>query len=255
MRVIGWLASALGVAGIVAGNGLASVVWVLKLNLQARLQDVRAVPEGGLDIATTLSDTIRDGLTEMSNQIVDVQGAASRLAHAPAADEASVAELGSAIDAFASGPYATFRTVYQRLRQRAIALGDALNRLGKSVPAATLPPAAVERLQTIDTRMLEVDASVTYLSQLGPAGLAEPGAAQGISERAAQAQESLGALIGAVSQLEGWIVEARDRLAERERHFNRMLNLGAVVVSVGGLLFAGLNVLLFQQGRRWSSRR
>ncbi len=58
-------------------------------------------------------------------------------------------------------------------------------RLGKSVPLATVPPAAVERLQAIDARMVEIDAPVTYLSQLGPTGLAEAGVAARVSERAA----------------------------------------------------------------------
>ena len=61
VRLVGWLASALGLVGIIVGNGLASVVWVLKLNVQARIRDLVALPDGGLDIATTLTETVAAG--------------------------------------------------------------------------------------------------------------------------------------------------------------------------------------------------
>ena len=57
-----------------------------------------------------------------------------------------------------------------------------------------------------------------------------------------------------VGGIEDWIGEARIRLAHQERRFFRWLKIGTVVASIAGLLFAGLNVLLFQQGRRWSNR-
>ena len=151
-----------------------------------------------------------------------------------------------------TGPYATFRSLYERLRERAIALGDTLAQLGRTVPRATVPASAVERLQALDARMVEIDASVTYLSQLGVAGLAEDGVASRVSERAVHAQETLSTVSQLIADVDQWIEGARERLAERERRVSRLLNAGAVAVSIGGLFFAGLNVLLYQQGRRWS---
>ena len=255
MRIVGWLASAVGVVGVMFGNGLASVVWVLRFNIQSRLRDLLAVPDGGLDIATTLTETVASGITEMSGQIIDVKAAADRLAAAPAGDASAVAGLASAIDTFVEGPYSMFRTVYQRLRERAMVIGESLTRLGTSVPLAKVPPAAVERLQAIDARMVEIDASVTYLAGLGPTGLVEPGVASTISERAARAEETLASMSELVTEIEQWIQDARERLEERQQRLFRWLTAGTAVASVAGLLFAGLNVLLFQQGRRWSGRR
>jgi len=255
MRVVGWLASALGLVGIIVGNGLASVVWVLKLNAQTRIRDLMALPDGGLDIAMSLTETVAEGITQMSAQVVDVQDAAERLATAPAGDPAAAAELTTAIDAFVTGPYATFRGLYVRLRERAIAVGDAVARLGDSVPMATVPPAAVERLQAIDARMIEIDASVTYLSQLGVDSLAQTGVAAGVSERAGHARETLATVSEGVADVDQWLQDARGRLEERQRRIFRWLNVGTLAASAAGLLLAGLNVLLFQQGRRWSSRR
>ncbi len=255
MRVLGWLASALGLLGVVFGNGLASVVWVIKLNIQARLRDLLAVPSGGLDIATSLTDLVAAGITEMSAQIGEVRQAADRLAQASTGDAAAAAELAAAIDTFVTGPYATFRSLYERLRERAVALGASLAQVGKTVPLANVPTSAVGRLQAIDARMVEIDGSVTYLSQLGVAGLVEEGVAPRVSERAAQAEETLAAVSQLMGEIDLWIEGARERLAERERRVSQWLNVSTVAASIAGLLFAGLNVLLFQQGRRWSSRR
>ena len=254
VRLLGWLASALGLVGIIVGNGLASVVWVLKFNVQARIRDIAALPDGGLDIAAALTDTVGSGITTMSEQVAAVQVAADRLVATPG-DAAVTAELSAAIDTFVNGPYAGFRALYLRLRDRAIAVGDAVGRLGSSIPLATIPPALVERLTGIDARMVEIDGSVTYLAQLGSVGVVDSEVASGISERALRAQETLTNVSGLIAEIGQWLEDARARLDERQRRFRRLLTLGTIAASVAGLLFAGLNVLLFQQGRRWSGRR
>ncbi|MCY7419292.1 MAG: hypothetical protein LH650_12525 [Chloroflexi bacterium] len=99
------------------------------------VRDLVAVPDGGLDIATTLTGSVAGGLTQMAGQLVDVQAAANRLDAEPAGDDAAAAELAT--------------------------------------PMIAVPPAGVERLQAIDERMIQIDASVNYLSQLGVAGLPE----------------------------------------------------------------------------------
>ena len=117
-----------------------------------------------------------------------------------------------------------------------------------------LPGVLVERLQGIDARLTEIDGALTALVEVGATGLAEPGVAARVSERAALAQERLAAISGLVTDIGTWMQEARERLAVQERRLSRALNVGALVASVGALFFAGLNVLLFQQGRRWSQR-
>ena len=75
-----------------------------------------------------------------------------------------------------------------------------------------------------------------------------------VAQRATTAQETLASVSELVGGIEEWIGEARIRLAGQERRFCRWLDIETVVASVAGSLFAGLNVLLFQQGRRWSYR-
>jgi hypothetical protein len=253
MRLAGWLASLVGLVGVVVCNGVASLIWVVKINVEGRARDLLAVPDGGLEMARTLTDAVATGIADLSEQIGVIKTRADQLVEAPVIDAAAAGDLEAAIDGFVNGPYATLRAVYARLRERATAVGTAIQGLGTSLPNA-LPGLLVERLQGIDTRLVEIDGALTALVQSGAAGLAEPGVAARVSERAALAQDGLATIAGLVTEIGDWMQEARERLAVQDRRISRALTIGAVVTSVLALFFAGLNVLLFQQGRRWSQR-
>jgi hypothetical protein len=254
MRLIGWLASAVGLTGVIVSNGLASLVWALKLNLQGRAHELIGVPDAGLERAIELTDTVASRLGDASARIGDIRAKADALAGAPGPDAAAATDLATAIDEFVNGPYANFRTIYAALRERASTVGDALQGLGKAIPTLTLPGVVVERLQAIDARLEEIDAAMTRLAGAGAAGLSEPGVAARVSEAAGAAQERLDTIGELVADFGGRMAETRERLVERDRRIARLLTVGAVAGSVVSLLVAGLNVLLFQQGRRWSRR-
>lgn len=260
MRLLGWLLSAAGLVGVVVGNGFASVVWLLKLQLETRLRDLMAVPDRGLQVAIPLVDVVRAGFTEMASQVDAVRSAAEGLATGraqgpdAAADVDAAADLARAVEDFARGPYATMRDVYSRVRGHALELGDTISQFGRSMPHAGVAAVIVERLTAIDARLQEVDASVSQLSQFDVAGLAEPGVAATVVERATRASETLGGIDTLIGELSAWLLDTRDRLVERDRRVARALTFGTIALSLLGLLFAGLNVLLFQVGRRWRCR-
>jgi hypothetical protein len=254
MRLVGWLASAVGLTGIIVSNGLASLIWALKFNLQGRAHDLIAVPDVGLERAIELTGSVVSGLAAASGQIGDIKVKAAALASAPVADAAAATDLATAIDGFTRGPYANFRATYSLLRERASNIVEALRGLGRAIPTLTLPGVVVERLETIDARLEEIDASMTSLAGAGAAGLSQPGVAARVAEGAGAAQERIDTLAELVTDLGGRMQEARDRLAERDRRIARLLTAGALAGSILSLCIAGLNVLLFQQGRRWSRR-
>ena len=254
MRFVGWLASALGLIGIVVCNGLASLVWVLRRDLQARAGDLLAVPDAGLEVAITLTDGVSGWLGDVVAHIADIRARADELVAAPVVDPVAANDLATAIDDFINGPYATMRSAYTGLRERAMAVSEALRGVGRAVPGLALSGVAAERLQAIDTRLAEVDASMTALAQADPAGLSEPGVAATVSERAALAEERFGAIAELVTDVEAWLRDTRDRVVDADRRTARLLTVGAVAGTILSLFVAGLNVLLFQQGRRWSRR-
>jgi hypothetical protein len=254
MVVLGWIASAIGVVGVVVSNGLAFLVWVLRSSLRGRARDLLAIPEGGLDAAIELAGTATDWIDEMAAGLGDVKAKADDLATAPVVDAAAATGLVASIDSFASGPYATVRVVYAALRERATGVGDALHGLGRSVPLLTLPELAVERLHAIDASLEDFDASVTRLSEAGAADLAQPGVAARVSEGAGAAQEKLAIVGEVVTDVGAVMQDGRRRLDETDRRISRYLTAGAVAGTLLSLFLAGLNVLLFQQGRRWSRR-
>ncbi len=255
MRVVGWIASLVGVAGVIVSNGLIPVVWMLRLQLVARFRDLLAIPDGGLGIAITLADTVTDRIAELSTQIGLVRAAAERLADAPGVDTpdtTAASDLAATIAVFIAGPYAQLRDTYARLRERASTLGDALASLSDAIPIISLPDAAVERLEAIDARMAEIDVAVTELAAADARELAQPGVATRIGERAAAAQASLATVNEHVAAITDRMEAARDRLVDHDHRVTRLLTVGALTGSAVALLNAGLHVLLYQQGRRWS---
>jgi hypothetical protein len=254
MRILGWSASTLGVIGVMAGNGLASVVWVVALNVRGRAHNLLAIPEGGLERAIELTDTVAGRIGDVSGLVADIKAKAVRLAEAPDIDPAAATDLATAISDFVTGPYADMRTGYAMVRERVTTVADAIEGLGRSVPFLTLPDVAVDRLQAIDARLVEFDTAITHLASAGVQGISEPGVAADISERAGNVLETLASVGERVTEVGARLQESRDRVAEADRRVARRLTAGAAAASIVSLYFSGLNVLLFQQGRRWSRR-
>jgi len=254
MRILGWLVSAVGLAGVVIANGLASLVWVLRRDLRARAGDVLAIPDAGLAAAGTLIEGVSAFLEQVAGGVADIRAKAEVLAADPLPDPAAASALAAAIDEFAAGPYATMRTAYVALRERAITASDALRGPRRAVPVLTASGLLAERLEALDARLRDVDASMTSLAALGAAGLAEPGVAATVSERAARTEERLAGIGELVAEVDAWALDARTRVADADRRAARLLTVGAVAGTLLSLFVAGLNVLLFQQGRRWSGR-
>jgi len=252
MKVIGWVASALGIAGVFTCNAATPVLWVLRFNLRSRASALFAIPAAGLEAAVTLSSSVADWLKDAGAGIDAVLRRAEALAGTDVADPAAAAALAAAIDAFSSGPYATLRTVYSALRERARAVSEAFDGAGRAVPAFAATDLVADRLRAIDARMEEIDTTMAALSALGPTRLAEPGVGAMVSERAALAAETLQKVGEAVSELEVWLHDGQERVAAAERRTGRALTIGALVGTALLAFAAGLNVLLFQQGRRWS---
>lgn len=252
MRILGWLASAVGIAGVFACNAVTPLLWVTRSNVRSRSRDLMAVPDAGLEAGIALTDTVTDWLGDASVGISDIKARADDLAAAPVVDAASAAGLAKAIDDFISGPYATLRTAYTGLRDRALNVGDTLRGIGRAVPGLAIAGAIADQLEAIDARMQGIDASMTSLAQMGSTGLAEPGVAATVSQRAVIASEHVQAIGQALTDVETWLQESRDRVIAADRRAARALTVGALVGTAGTLYVALLNVLLYQQGRRWS---
>ena len=255
MRILGWLASAVGLVGVVVFNGLAPLTWVLRADLRGRARDLLAIPDMGLEAAGALTGAATDWLGEASDGMAEIRAKADELVRAPVVDEVAATDLASAVDAFVTGPYARLRSVYARLRDRALAASEAIRGIGRAVPVLAITGVVADRLQEIDARLVEIDVTMTDLAALGPSGLAEPGVAATVSERAAGAEERIQAIGVAVAEVDTWLGTGRERVAAADRKSAILLTGGAAVGTGLCLFVAWLNVLLFQQGRRWSRRQ
>lgn len=254
MRIVGWLASGLGIVGVVISNGLATFVWLLLFEVRKRTHRLLAIPADGLERAVELTTSVSSQLTVSSQAVGDILAKADALANAPKVDAAAAQDLDAAIQAFVSGPYAEMRSSYTTLRERAAFIGDVLQGLSGSVPFLALPSMAVERLQALDARLVQFDLSIASLSQAGAAGLPQPGVAARVAERAANVQLVLDTLAELATDIGANLDDSHDRIAATDQRITRRLTAGAALVSGVSLFFSALNVLLFQQGRRWSRR-
>jgi hypothetical protein len=254
MRILGWLTSVVGLVGVVVFNGLAPLTWVLRADLRGRAKDLLAIPDMGLEAAGALTGAATDWLGEASDGIVDIRAKADALAREPAVDATAATDLATSVDAFVTGPYARVRSAYAGLRERALTASDALRGIGRAVPVLAVTGVIADRFTEIDARMLEIDASMSGLAALGPAGLAEPGVAVTVSERAAVAEERIQSITSTVAEIDAWLESSRERVAAADRKSVVVLTGGAAVGTGLCLFVAWLNVLLFQQGRRWSRR-
>jgi hypothetical protein len=72
-----------------------------------------------------------------------------------------------------------------------------------------------------------------------------------LSAAASQVRAGLAEVDGRIADVQGQIGEVQSRLEEASDRFGNLLGIGAILVALFGLYLAGLNVLLFQQGRRW----
>jgi len=254
MRILGWSASAVGLVGVVTCTTLMPFIWVIRGDLAGRSRKLWAVAETGLEAASSQTDTATAWLGDASHGVRRIAGTAVDLARGPHGDTAAATDLVGAIDAFVAGPYASLRTAYAGLRERAMTVDGMLAGIRDAAPMLAVGAAVADVLQEIDDRMLEVDASVTRLHEMGAADLTAPGTAIAIAEHAAAADLLLQAIGELVAQVRDWLQNGSDRVDAAERQSVRYLTIGAGAVTAVCLFVAGLNVLLFRQGRRLSRR-
>jgi hypothetical protein len=255
MRVLGWLAMALGLVGIVIGIALALGVWVIKPNIQARTQELVAAADSGLERAGALTDAVAVKLVELSNRVQDVKAKADALAAAPVFDGTLATALGTAISDFVSGPYANLRADYAALKERVTNAGESLKALDDAFPAVTLPGTAMERLQEMDAQLVQIDSQVSAIAQSVAEGYDGPGIAARVSERVTQVLDFLVSVGEKLTEVEARLQQTRDRLVTTNENIATALTLSAGATTLFGLYFAGLNLLLVRQGREWSRRK
>lgn len=254
MRLLGWLASGLGIAGIVASSGLVPLVWIARRNVLDRIRGLLAIPDGGLIIGDGLVRLVEDRVRQLDAEVATIGDAAHRVAAAPAPDPTDAITLATTIRTFVAGPYAELRNGYGRLRERGLAAGEALAGLTSAIPFLGIVDVAAERLQALDARFTDIDVAVTALAATGPELLADPSIAGRVAERADQTRQSLARIDALLGELATRMEDARDGLADRDVQMTRALTIGAIAGSLLALFGAFLHALLYQQGRRWSGR-
>ena len=253
MRILGWLAMALAVVGVVAGLALATGVWAIRTGIEDRAVELIVSADQGLERATELSAKVGSKLTDVSGQVADLSVRADELAAAPLVDPATRDQLATTISTFVEGPYADLQERYATLRERVLAIDAALSMLDQAIPAIELPGTIMERLTAIDERIMNIDTLITDVSGMATDRLSGPSVSAQLATQLDRAEELLATASGALAEVDARLAATDDRLTGADERIANLLTGVAVGATLFGLYLAGLNVLLFRQGRRWAA--
>ena len=252
MRIIGWLAMALSVVGIVLGIGMAAGIWVIRGELQTRVHELVASADAGLARSAALTDVVSGNIAAVSTRVGDVKARADQLVITPA-DGPIATGLATAINDFITGPYTVLRTEILRAagachdrRRAASGVGSRdprghATRYGDRTAAGDGCPAAGDRRCSDGRRGGDSRWRRRTWHRI-----------QESLQRATEVQQVVTGADEIVSDVAAKIQDLRVRLAATDDKVSTALSVGAGVGLIFGLYFAGLNVLLFRQGRRWS---
>jgi uncharacterized protein involved in exopolysaccharide biosynthesis len=253
MRIIGWLAMVIAVLGVVLSLLLAGGVWLVRPEVEERVDAVIAAGQDALGKAGELVVSVNEGVGQASARAAEVEAQANEVAQNGPLEQL-LAALRSRIEDLIGTPYQDVRSRYAAFRERVFAVADALDRLDKALPGVELPGVVIDAFESIDQRLVEFDTRVSGLSARLDE-LAEPRIAPEVAQIASEVQAELDAVQDRLAAVGESIDAAEARLAQLEEDVAQWLTIGSVVVTILGLYLAGLHVLLFRQGQRWAGTR
>jgi methyl-accepting chemotaxis protein len=256
MRVLGWLAMIVGVIGIVVGLALVPAALLGKSWVEERANHVIDRTTVALERALEIADQADATLDNVTTKAAEIQATAEQAAtNLP--QPGLLDRLSTAVNEFVAGPWTQLQTTYNGLSERLLSITDAIKTFDQAIPGVSLPRTdqAVESLHAINARMDEVNTTVLDIQQrLAEAPDAAETAAT-VAQAASRAQDGISTIQDRLGSAQDEVETILSRLATLESRLSGWTLIGSIVLLIFGLYLAGLNVLLFQQGRRWARSR
>lgn len=254
MKVLGWLAMIAAVIAIVVGLVAAVGVWVVKPQIQERVEELFIAGDEGLVRAVELLDRLDAGVIAATDAVTRLNASAQARAADPLLDDAARAELAGGIDTFISGPWADLQGRYAGLQERIQSVSRLLVLVDRLLPAVDLPGDLAQTLVDVDTAVTRLDATVTGGADLLVETLTGPNLSSRVAEQTERLEEALVFVSDVLPKVEERLAVAQTRVEAAREDVGTWMLAGGLAVTLLGLYLAGLNVLLFQKGREWSRR-
>lgn len=251
MRVVGWLAAILGAVGAVICLVIAVGVWVVKPEVESRVDTVAAAVTQGLEDAAALSADAGELLVQVSERLDTVASTAQTVAGNPIIDAVADRLLTGAITRVVSGPWNTLNDRLGGMRERVVGISDAVQAVDRVVPFIELPGTVTGVVTDVDARWTALDERVQEMERLAEEGIGTAEQASRVARIATEASTRLDAVSQTVGQVHGAIETAQGDVQHAVDQLDGLLMSMAIIVCLVAIWVGLLHLLLIVQGRRW----
>lgn len=254
MRFLGWLATVLGIIGIVGRLAVAVGAWVVRPAVSDKMHEIAAIGGEGLAKADDLAVVASDRLTKVSERLVSIQGVLDAAATSGFVDTAVGNTIRDAISGFAGGPFADLKESFSGLRERVVTLSGVVSRLDEAIPRIELPGVVTDTVNDIDARLAQLDETVASVESIAGNGVTTSQQFTQLSTQVSAINDVIGAVVPALETARTQIADAQGRIDRVSERADSTITLTSIGVSILFIYLALLNVLLYKQGRRWIAR-
>ncbi len=194
MRIVGWLAAILGVVGVVICLVIAAGVWLVKPEVQTRVDHLATVVVEGLDKATELSTEASQLAVQVGERLDRVATTARSLSANPVLDAVVDRVLSGAITNVVSGPWNRIQDRLGGFRERVVGLSNIVQTVDQALPFIELPGVVTGFVDDVDARWTELDQTVQEMETIAAEGVGTAERAARVAEVATNASERLDAV-------------------------------------------------------------
>jgi outer membrane murein-binding lipoprotein Lpp len=251
MRVLGWLATALGVIGVAVCLVVAVGVWVVRPPVTNKTHEIAAIATDGLQKVSDLTDVAAARLTTVSESLGNITSLLDSVATSPLVDTAVGTKVRDLVSGFVEGPYASLHQDVAGLRERLTSISDVVRRLDAAIPGIELPGVVTDTIDSVDEKLTNLDTTVATVNQIAGNGVTTGQQVTALSTQVGQIQEVVDAIVPALGTAKAQVAEARTKVDHVSDQVDGWITLGALGGSIVFIYLALLNVLLYKQGRRW----
>ncbi len=255
MRFLGWLATMSGVIGVIVCLVVAVGVWVVRPTVTDKTHEIAAIATEGLQKASDLTDVAADRLTKASDNLGNITALLDSVATSPLVDTAVGTKIRDLVSGFVEGPYANVHESVAGLRERLTSISEVVQRLDAAIPGIELPGVVTSTIDDVDSRLTQLDTTVATVNQVAGNGVTTSEQLTTMSTKVGEIKGVVDAIVPALGTAKTQIGEAQTKVDQVSDRTDSFITWSAVLVSIVFIYLALLNVLLYQQGRRWLAAR
>lgn len=250
-RVLGVIGMTLAVIGIIISVAMIVGIWIGRGAVSSELASISTGIDGRLQRVDAALDQLARRLERAQGRVDGASAVAMKLGEGPAADGPIADALRETADQLADD-YGNMRDAFATAREGISAASDLLDWVRQHFPMLPIPRLPGDRVQELDQRLTDLNASVT---QLRTEMSTRQGPVERLGDRVGATLNNVATSIGEVASQVGGVQarvnDARTTLAETQATAERWVTVGAIVASIFNLYGILLNLCLFVVARAW----